>query len=138
MLTKRQQAGRYARKSTRKVKMPEAALQKFTDDYLAAKGLSYIRLPDRLWGVLHRALSKTYPGVLWGLRKALGGLPDNTVFIPINDRYSLALHLELKTKSGLHGQQKVQARELPWQIAQTPEDVQQIVDRFIEDAEDMK
>lgn len=61
-----------------------------------------------------------------------GGMPDNCCFIPIGDRYSLCLHLELKSKAGkLHGKQK---HGKNWMVARSPEEVREIVDRFEADA----
>lgn len=65
---------------------------------------------------------------------ALCGIPDNTCKIPISDKYSLCLELELKTKTKLHGQQVNKSRDNPWHIAQTIYEAKAIIDAFREDA----
>jgi hypothetical protein len=98
-------------------------------------GYRYIRIPDGFWRFIHAAAN---PGILRWMRACFGGIADNTVFIPISDKYSLCLHLELKTKSELHGRQKIEAKALPWQIARTPEQVQKIMADYISEAEAIK
>jgi len=136
MLTKRQQCGKHFRGKPQRAAMPEAALQSFVDDYLEANRIKFIRIPDQFWRFLY---TTARPGILAGFRKIFGGQADNTAFIPISDKYSLALHLELKSTVGrLHGRQKIEAKKLPWQIARTPEDVMAIVQKFCEDADKLK
>ena len=120
MLSKSAQVGRYGRKKLKKVDAPESDLQGFVDEYLDMCQIEYIRVPNTTSSRV--------------IRKALCGIPDNTAMIPISDDYSLCLHLELKTKSQLHGKQLNMARNLPLKIAQTPEAAQGIIDRFRADA----
>ena len=120
MLSKSDQCGRYGRKRLKKVDAPEEELQAFVDEYLNLCQIEYIRVPNT-------TSSKV-------IRKALCGIPDNTAMIPISDDYSLCLHLELKTKSQLHGKQLNIARNLPLKIAQTPDEAQGLIDRFRDEA----
>lgn len=114
---------------------PESALQSFTDDYLNTLGIRFIRIPDSFWRFLH---ATAYPSIKRWFRWCFGGIADNTCFLPISDKYSLCLHLELKTGTDLHGRQKTEAASLPWQIAHTPEEVQAIVQTFQSEAEKLK
>lgn len=135
MLSKQQQCGKRYKGKPRRINSPEAALQSFTNDYLSALKIKFFRISDNFWRYLHATAN---PGILAEFRKQFGGMADNTAFIPISDKYSLCLHLELKTKTQLHGRQKVEARQLPWQIARTPEEVEKAVKEFAEAAEAIK
>lgn len=117
--------------------LPESDLQAYTDQYLGAHHIEFFRIPDQFWKFLHACNASTW------LKKwfayMFGGMADNTCFIPISDKYSLCMHLELKSKKGqLHGRQKVQARKLPWQIARSQAEVEKIVQRFVADAESIQ
>ena len=118
----------------------EAPLQAFADDYLAVLRIPNIRIPDGFWAWITYACNALKAwGKLKEIRSRFGGIPDNTCFIPISDKYSLCLHLELKSKSGdLHGEQKTQAMILPWQIARTTDEIQELIDTFREDAKELK
>ena len=124
MLSKHIQAGRYSKKSLKKTNEPEEELQRDVNEYLAFRQIDYIRIPNT--------------SSVAAIRGALCGRPDNTCKIPISDKYSLCLELELKTKSGLHGEQIRLSRDNPWQIAQTFEDARAIIDAFVKDAELIK
>jgi len=115
---------------------PESELQAWCDDYLINKRISFIRLPDGFWGWLY--YNGTEKIKKW-FRFCFGGIADNTCFIPITDKYSLCLHLELKTKIGkLHGRQKIEAQILPWQIARSTKEIEDIINKFQEDAKKIK
>lgn len=131
MLSKKKQCGSRYRGKPKRINTPEAALQSFTDDYLKYNKIKYFRISDNFWRYLH---ATAHPGILAEFRKQFGGMADNTAFIPISDKYSLCLHLELKTKTGLHGRQKIEAKQLPWQIAHTPEEVTKIIGEYMEKA----
>lgn len=120
----------------------ESDLQIAADDYLQYKQIRFFRIPDNFWKWFH--VNATQPILKW-FRWAFGGMADNTCFIPISDKYSLCLHLELKTqdKKGnqvgkLHGRQKVEARELPWQIATNTNKIVEIINKFEKDAESLR
>jgi hypothetical protein len=118
------QAGRYSHIKLKPIDTPEDALQNFTNEYLTLRHVEYIRVPET--------------NSLIVMRAALAGKADNTCTIPISDRYSLCLQLELKTKSQLHGKQVRNSVTQSWVIAQTPEQVQAIVERFIADADKIR
>lgn len=122
-LSKSAQLGRYARTALRRIDRPESELQAFTDDYLTARGIEYIRVPDTQNGE--------------AIRRALCGMPDNTALIPVGG-YSLAMSLELKTRSKMHGRQLDNARRVPWVIAQDEREVERAVSDFVRAAEKVK
>ena len=144
MFSKKEQAGRYSRKKQVekiKLKIPESCNQKFANEYLELKKIKNIRIPDSVWSSLHFKNQRIKILLAKGeTNNGLAGIADNTCFIKISDKYSLALHLELKSTDGnLSGKaQKENAKELPYQIAKSPEDVIEIVDNFIKTAEDFK
>jgi len=144
MFSKKEQAGRYSRKKQVekiKLKIPESCNQKFANEYLELKKIKNIRIPDSVWSSLHFKNQRIKMLLAKGeTNNGLAGIADNTCFIKISDKYSLALHLELKSTDGkLSGKaQKENAKELPYQIAKSPEDVIEIVDNFIKTAEDFK
>ena len=115
-----------------KAEIPESSLQLFCDDYLELRQVRYIRLPDGFWRWLAVRGSE---GIKRWFRGLFAGIPDNTCFIPINDKYSLCLHLELKTRIGqLHGKQKEWARQLPVQVVRSTDEIKISIDKFIHDA----
>jgi len=124
LLSKEQQVGRYSRQILVTNDCPEEELQCFVNNYLDIRRVAYIRVPST--------------NSITVMRAALAGIPDNTCKIPITDKYSLCLNLELKTRTQLHGKQVRNANEQFWQIAQTHEQAQKIIDMFIEDSERIK
>ena len=122
-LSKSAQLGRYARTALRRIDRPESELQAWTDEYLTACGIEYIRVPDTTNGE--------------AIRRALCGIPDNTALIPVGG-YSLAMSLELKTRSKMHGRQLDNARRVPWVIAQTEGEVELAVREFMAAAEKVR
>ena len=105
----------------------EAQLQNQCDDILEALNLEYLRIPDDLYRILYRHANQ---GVKNAVSRGMGGHADNLVFIPINDKYSLCLHLELKSKKGkLHGRQKT--RKVPTQISRSPETTDKLLREFM-------
>ena len=119
---------------------PEAALQKQLDDYLAIKGVRYIRISDSMFKWLRYATLKLQAHGVWAwIAKTFGGLPDNLLLVKISDKYLLATGIELKTKKGaLHGKQKHMAEELSYQISKSPEKSMEIVEAFLKEAERLK
>ena len=121
MLTKKAQAGRYSKKDgLRIVNQPEAVLQDFTNNHLKWSNVGYWRVPDN------------------AKISALAGFPDNLCLIPISDRFSLAMSLELKTRSKLRQCQRKAKEKFAHQIAQTPEEVEFAVWEFRKAAEKLK
>ena len=135
-ITKKSQLAYRTKRKKPKVYIKESGLQLQCNDYLAIKRIKYFRIPDWLWKWLAKSMPEE---ILIQLRSMWGGLSDNTASIPISDKYSLTLHLELKsTKGKLHGKQKVMAKELPIQISRTPEESMKIIDSFIDEASWLK
>lgn len=109
----------------------EDPLQKFTDEYLVIRKVDYFRIEDRFFRWVKMKASPTVQKWFFWM---FGGRPDNTCMEPIG-KYSLVLNLELKSKSGqLHGRQKRNSRNQPWQVCRSPEAVQETVEAFISDA----
>lgn len=116
---------------SKKAQVPEALIQRHTDDVLAARLIENLRVDDEFW-IWARYQTPYWRRKLAGMFKSL---PDNTCWIPISEKYSLCLHLELKTTVGKHSQgQKKKARVLPWVTARTMSEVTKIIDEFVEDA----
>jgi hypothetical protein len=124
MFSKSAQVGRYGKASTRKVDAPESDLQDFTNEYLEARRLKHLRIPDTMDGK--------------AIRKALAGTPDNIILIPLVGGYSLAVPLELKTRSKLRTSQRQFARDIPVIVAQTPDEVERAVTNAVNFAEKVK
>jgi hypothetical protein len=141
---------RNKRKGKPGLNISESLLQKQCDDYLALKGLYYIRIVDGVWNGLNYvmkelAIKRWYnllsvvKNVLQALKNRFAGATDNTVLIGLNEKYSLALSLELKSKKGKkHGKQKTVAKKIPVQESRTPEETMGIINQFIKDAEIIK
>lgn len=115
----------------KKAKVPESLIQRHTDDELAGRLIENLRIDDEFW-IWARYQTPYWRRKLAGMFKSL---PDNTCWIPISDRYSLCLHLELKTTVGKLSQgQKKKRRVLPWVTARTMGESTEIIDKFVEDA----
>ena len=106
--------------------LSEASLQRFADDLLAVKGLPHIRVPDAFWRWIYANVPARIRQWFFSL---FGGLPDCTIFLPLDDRYSLALLLELKRPGGyLRPGQREAARRVPWVVVRSPEEIMQALD----------
>lgn len=148
-LSKSSQAGRYSKKTKIKkhtIHIKESANQKFVNDYLLLKKIQNIRVSDSVWKTLHfknpkikMLLAKGDNGANDENHNGLKDVADNTCFIKISDKYSLALHGESKSTNGvLSGGQKKKARVLPYQIWRNPENVIDSIEDFIKTAELLK
>lgn len=112
--------------------LSEDSLQKFANEYLDLRKVDYFRIEDGFFRWVKMKASMHIQKWFFGM---FGGRPDNTCIIPIG-KYSLALNLELKSKTGrLHGKQKTNSRNQPWHVCRSPEAVQEVVEQFIRDAE---
>jgi len=111
----------------------EDALQEQANDLLAAYGIEYIRIPDGIW----RWLQCNAPSHVQAFFKStFRGMADNVCMIPISDKYSLCLNLELKSAKGkLHGKQKEKNAALSWQVSRSVDDTVRIVAEFKRDAD---
>jgi len=114
----------------------EAPLQKQLDDMIDALHLVCFRISDAAWRLI---VTHWKPYQADQARKYLAGHADSNVLIPITNRYSLCCHVECKSDIGrLHGVQKGLAEKLPFQITRTPKKSQEIIYRFMDDAEKIK
>jgi len=130
--SKRKQCGRRykgVQLIAKEIDVPEADLQRVCDEYLAIKKHYNVRIPDSFWSWWAKCSA---PGWLKGLiKKALGGWPDTMIFLPLNDKYLIALPLELKRLSGkLHGKQVPMSYDLKYTIARTSEEIIKAIDDF--------
>lgn len=131
-ITKQMQAGKYS-SSKKRAWVPESILQTFINDLIVSRGIESHRVPDSFW-----AWARSLPAKEQCFLAALfAGRPDNVLFIPISDKYCLAMFSELKTatKKGepvgkLHGRQKVNARRIPWVISRTPQEIEGNINEF--------
>jgi len=116
---------------------PESAIQKQCDDllkiYRERYGMESMRMPDCVW----RYLKQHAPAyIVKEASEWMAGFADHNVFMRLTDKYSLALHLELKSKTGrLHGKQKNKSDKIPYQISRSPEKTVEILNKMIKDIE---
>lgn len=108
-LSKQKQCGRRFKGDLKKINRPESELQDFTNAHLKASGVDYWRVPDN---------TKI---------KALRGFPDNLCLVRVSGEFCLALSVELKTRSALHGAQVTKSHDLAYCVAQTEEAVERAV-----------
>ena len=133
--SKRKQVGRrYKEKPVKKKdKTPEAALQRFLDDLLKVKKLRNFRIPDNFWSFLF-ATTKFNMGLRRQFAGIFGGWPDNMVFLPLTDKYLIALPIELKTQKGrLHGKQVTMGFDMNYTVARDSEAILAAVEQFEND-----
>ena len=119
----------------------EAPVQAALDEYLEMKGIDFFRIPDLLFKVLVKLFktNKLNGGVYSKLVSYLKGWPDNMAFIPLTDNYLLACPIECKSATGkTHGEQKIKARRLNYQIPRSPEESIKIVNQFEKDCEKIR
>lgn len=113
-------------------KVPESLIQRHTDDRLTENLIENLRVDEEFW-VWARHQAPRWRKKLASMFKSL---PDNTCWIPVSDKYSLCLHLELKTKTGKLSQgQRKKDRVLPWQIARSFSEVDRAIGDFVLAAE---
>lgn len=122
----------------------ESDLQKQCNDYLDINQLFYVRIDDGVWKSLNYVLGELkakgqikLAGILKNaiqqLKNRFAGLPDVNISEGVNDKYTLGLHLELKsTKGKKHGKQKNVARRIPVQESRTPEQTMGAVCDYLE------
>jgi len=114
----------------------EAPIQKQLDEMIDALKLICFRISDDAWSLITRHWK---PHQRDRIRKYLAGHADSNVLIPITARYSLCCHIECKSDAGgLHGAQRGLAEKLPFQITRTPKKSEEILYRFMDDAEKIK
>lgn len=104
---------------------PQEQLNDLLNDYQ----IRYIRIPDYVWQWLKRNAPIE---VVSAMSKAFGGMPDNVCFIPIDEKYSLALSIELKVKGRKrHGKQK------HWQsvLCTTPDENIKVINEYLDTTE---
>ena len=120
----------------------EAPVQAALDTFLELKGLYYFRIPDLVFKILLKELRKS-TNIYWQIQikkllLTLKGWPDNIAFIPLNDKYLIAVPIECKSATGTtHGRQKNMARDLNYQITRSPEEAMEIVNLFVKDAKEI-
>jgi len=134
--SKKKQTAYKEKRKNPKVHIAEDELQKQCNDVLEAYRIRYIRLPDWVWLWLKKSAPMS---IMNYMSKVFTGMPDNIAILPLNDKYNLALCLELKTETGkLHGKQKHWSKELKVQISRNPDETIAIIEQFVSDAEKIK
>ena len=110
----------------------ESQLQEQLNDTLNAYQIRYIRIPDSIWHWLKRNAPVEIVKIM---SDAFGGMPDNVCMIPISDKYSLMLDIELKVKG-----RKKRGKQKHWQstISRTPDENIKLIEEYIEQAEVIK
>jgi len=110
----------------------ESQLQEQLNDLLNAYQIRYIRIPDSIWHWLKRNAPVE---VIRAMSDALGGMPDNVCMIPISDRYSLMLAIELKVKG-----RKKRGKQKHWQstISRTPDENIALIEEYVKQADIVK
>jgi len=123
---------KWQKKTPEYLAVSEDAMQDQANDLLAAYGIEYIRIPDGIW----RWLQLNAPAHVQAFFKStFRGMADNVCMIPISDKYSLCLCLELKSAKGkLHGKQKEKNAALAWQVSRSVDETIAIIDTFRSDA----
>lgn len=118
------------------IKISEAEIQDQLNDMLDAYGIEYIRIPDGMW---RWVMAAAPAGIQAYFKKTFQGIPDNICFLPLDDKYYLAIKLELKTQTGkLHGKQKQFARTENWIISRSTDDNIKVINDFLEKAKSIR
>ena len=100
----------------------EKDLQAYSEKLLKDMNIEYHRIPDSFWRLMHMKCTNAQKCFIY---KIFGGLPDLTVQIPIDDKFSLCCNLELKKQgSYLRKGQKESAEKLPWVTVRTIEQLE--------------
>ena len=149
---------RKRKKSIPKVTIKEDAIQKQCNDMLDWNGIKYIRIEDYVWSGLKtiiRELSLSIKhglsakktawllhlsqAILSALSDRFAGMDDIVAFIPVMDKYSLCLSLELKTEAGKQStKQKRWNKQVSGRESRSPDQTIVIINEFIRDAEIIK
>ena len=110
----------------------ENQLQDQLNDVLDAYQIRYLRIADWVW----EWIKKNAPvEIKKELSKRFAGMPDNVPLIPIDDKFSLSMPIELKVKDRKkHGKQK------HWQstISETPDTNISLVQEYLDTVEIIK
>lgn len=110
----------------------ESDLQRLCEEYLELKRIAYIRVPDAIYKAIF-GTSSIKPHVKRLISSFIKGLPDLTLLKPIDDKYVVGRHVELKTAKGKQSQgQKTFATKLPVKIVRSFEEFQKVVKEFEE------
>lgn len=125
---------------TMAVECPEGLLQQATDEYLTLKQFWFFRIPDAFFRWLKMNAPIGIQKFFFGM---FGGMPDNTIIVPIGEGVAIALLLELKTqdKKGraigqLHGKQK--HHENDYLICRSTKQVIEEIEKFEKKVEIIK
>ena len=114
------------------LQITEGQLQEQLNDVLNAYQIKYLRIPDSVW----KWLKYNAPvEVVTAMSRAFGGMPDNLCLVPIGEKYSLAIGIELKVKGRKkHGKQK------HWQsvLCTTPDENIKTVQEYLDMVEIIK
>lgn len=129
MFTKKDQL-KYRKKSTVEKVEPESHLQKRVDSILKFYHLKNIRIHSSFW----RWVWFHCPVKIKKLfTEYFTGMPDNIMFLPLDDNFSLCLQVELKTKIGKqNAAQKKWAKEISVVICRDDKEFQEILKKYFD------
>ena len=140
MMFPKKKWSRPLKSKTMRAVVPEHCLQSFADGYLQIRKLWFFRIPDGFFGWMKIHAPEN---ILKYFMSVFGGMPDDTVIIPIGGGIALTLLMELKTQDSkgravgqLHGRQK--HHEDDWVVCRSPEQIQKVVDEFEKTANKIK
>ena len=132
------------------IQYKESDLQKQCDDFLDVHGLFYIRIDDGVWKSINYVIRELkikgqyklcgiLKNALQQLKNRFAGLPDNNIVEAVSDKYTLGLHLELKSAKGSkHGKQKNVAKRIPVIESRTPEETMEAVKEYLDKVETVR
>jgi hypothetical protein len=122
----------------RKASAPEAPLQSFTNSFLEAKGVPYIRIPEEVYYSIFANPSIPVHVKKW-VSENIKGLPDNVCILPITPKFNLCWAVELKSDIGKQtARQRDWARQISVVVARTQAEIVAGLARFMTVAERLK
>ena len=127
---------KWLEKPVTELHVSEALIQEQLNDLLEAYHIDFIRIPDGVWRWI---MFNAPAGIQAYFKKTFQGIPDNICFLPLDDKYYLAIKLELKTQTGqLHGKQKHFAKTENWIISRSADDNIKVINEFLEKAKQIR
>jgi len=134
MMFPKGQSRAWKRKGSTLPNVPESDLQAFADDYLATTRADQLRIPNWMYAWVKRSAPKAFAVQFM---ERFTGYPDNTIWEPVGDCYSICLSMEIKRARGqLSGnRQKALAKKRNYQIPRSPGQIEALLVKFRADAE---
>jgi hypothetical protein len=125
-------------RKSRAAACPESIIQNWANATLEAMGIPFLRLGESL--LLNIFRNPSIPiHIKRHIKEAIAGWPDNILFLPITNHFSLCCMAEFKSDVGeLHGKQKERAKELPFNVIRTTGELDELLKAFKDMAEYLK